>query len=468
MVVRLLNGQPLPFFHTPGPSAAQTALASEPVEITWFVGLGMGSETEQIVVEQALVDAFNATHENIELVLEVVPTENASETLAAQIAAGQGPDVIGPAGWPSWNSLERQWLDLTPYIDSTHFDLTQFDPPLVDMYRLDEGLVSLPFMVFPSMFWYLPDLFDAAGLNYPPEAYGEQYEMPDGVLVDWSWETVTEVARLLTIDTNGLNATQSGFNRSAIVQYGFSFGWEKNPAFWGSYWQGGTLVQGGPGAYSAEVPDAWQEAWQWFYDGMWGSQPFAPDLIAFNELNGGNVLDSGRVAMVELPNWYLCCLGTLTGSGRAFQFAAMPSYNGIVAGRIDADTFRIWSGSAHPGEAFEVLTYLITDGVDMLLIGTNDQPSVYGNHLPGIISRQQIYLDARAAEFPFVTQTSWNVMMDGLNYPDIPGAESFLPNWTEAWERLQTFGDLLSSTPNLDLTNEIKLLEADLTVIFNR
>ena len=41
--------------------------------------------------------------------------------------------------------------------------------------------------------------------------------------------------------------------------------------------------------------------------------------------------------------------------------------DGVVHGRVDADTFRVWKGTKHPAEAFTVLSYLITTGGDTLL-----------------------------------------------------------------------------------------------------
>ncbi len=56
-------------------------------------------------------------------------------------------------------------------------------------------------------------MFDEAGLNYPPATYGEPYVMPDGTEVEWSFETLTELAKFLTVDANGADATMDEFDR---------------------------------------------------------------------------------------------------------------------------------------------------------------------------------------------------------------------------------------------------------------
>ena len=43
-----------------------------------------------------------------------------------------------------------------------------------------EGQLGLPFAIFPTFLSYNKELFDEAGLNYPPAEYGEPYIMPDG------------------------------------------------------------------------------------------------------------------------------------------------------------------------------------------------------------------------------------------------------------------------------------------------
>src|SRR4029079_2233441 len=64
-------------------------------------------------------------------------------------------------------------------------------------------------------------MFDEAGLEYPPAKYGDQYKMPDGSMVDWNFDTIRQIAMLLTIDASGKNATEAGFDPKKIVQYGF-------------------------------------------------------------------------------------------------------------------------------------------------------------------------------------------------------------------------------------------------------
>jgi multiple sugar transport system substrate-binding protein len=205
-----------------GGAAEEPTAPAEPVQIRWFVGLGTGTDPEQVAIQEEVVADFNASQDKIELVLEIVPYDSARDTLSTQIASGAGPDIVGPVGWGGSNDFYGQWLDIAPYIQSSGFDTSVFDPALVKFYQTEEGQIGLPFAVFPGAMYFVPAMFDEAGLNYPPQVYGEKYVFPDGREADWNWETVTEVAKLLTVDVNGLNATEEGFDRTQIVQVGYN------------------------------------------------------------------------------------------------------------------------------------------------------------------------------------------------------------------------------------------------------
>ncbi len=200
---------------------------------------------------------------------------------------------------------------------------------------------------------------------------------------------------------------------------------------------------------------------------MWGQEPFIPNSLEAADLDKyGNIFASGKVAMMENPSWYLCCLGDLAKAGGEFDFASMPvGLDGMVAGRIDMDAFRIWKGTRHPAEAFTALTYLVDTGVLKLLVGSPDQEPAYGG-LPAQIELRGHWLDSQKALYPFVR--NWDTLLAGMDFADLPSAELYMPNFNESWIRIQTFGDLLTKTQGLDISREEAILATDLTVIFNK
>jgi multiple sugar transport system substrate-binding protein len=435
------------------------------VTIRWFVGLGTGTGPLQVKTERSVVDDFNKSQDKIELVLETVEFDSAKDTLAAEMAAGDGPDIIGPVGWAADVVFQGQWLDLTRILECNNYDASQFNPALMEMYKTSDGLVALPFAVYPSAMIYNKNLFVNAGLAYPPAKYGDKYKMPDGTEVEWSWDTVAEVARLLTRDSSGRNAAASKFDKSKIVQYGFTWQYEGHPNYWGSFWAGGSMLApgGSPGSYQAQVPDAWKAAWKWTYDAMWGDQPFigSADVETSKAFSYGNPFNSRKIAMAVTPIWYTCCMSDV----RSWELAAMPSYKGKVGGRIDSDTFRVWKGTKHLQEMFTVLTYLTGEGVKKLIIGSPSLDAAYAA-LPARAADQEAWVKKMKAQFYWVK--NWDVVIAGLSYPDIPSAETYVPNFNDAWNRGNTFGYLLRTTAGLDLDQEINIYLNDLTLIFNK
>jgi multiple sugar transport system substrate-binding protein len=438
-------------------------------QIRWYVGLGTGTDPVQLKAELAVVDDFNKTigkDKKINLVMEVIPYDSAKDTLSTEIAAGNGPDIVGPVGWGGSNAFYGQWLDIAPYIKSSGYDTAQFDPALLASYETSQGQVGLPFAVFPSMIFYNTKLFDEAGLNPLPSKYGEKYKMPDGTEAEWSWETLSQVARLLTVDGAGKNATEAGFDKTTIKQYGYTWQYENHPSYWGAFWANGTMLAdgGSAGSYKAQAPDAWKAAWKWTYDAIWGDKPF----IANGQVEGsadyasGNPFNSGKVAMTDEPLWYTCCMNDVA---KDVEFAPMPAYNGKVNGRIDADTFRIWKGTKNPEAAFTVLTYLTGEGVQKLIVGSKDMPGAYGA-LPARAKDQGPFIEAKKAVF--TNAKNWDLINEGLKYPDTPSAEGWLPNYNEAWNRGNTFSSLLRNTAGLDVDKEIATYVNDLTVIYNK
>ena len=445
------------------PAAPAEPAASDKIQVRWFVGLGTGTNPEQVEIQNEVVADFNASQDKIELVLEIVPYDAARDTLSTQIASGAGPDIVGPVGWGGSNDFYGQWLDIAPYIQSSGFDTSVFDPALVKFYQTEEGQVGLPFAVFPGAIYFQPAMFDEAGLNYPPQVYGEKYVMPDGTEKDWNWETVTEVAKLLTVDVNGKNSTEEGFDRTQIVQVGYSPQWQSILSV-GTFYGGAAKIYSGDakGSYASTIPDSWKEGWKWYYDGMYGEQPYMASgpLSGAPEFGNGNIFNAGKAAMGLTQTWYTCCLGDFAKAGLEFQLGIQPmGSDGKVHGRVDADTFRILKSSKNPEAAFEVLAYLITTGGDKLL-------PAYGA-MPAIASKTDAFFEKKSADYPFVTKESWNVFIQGLAYPDTPSAEQYQPNSIKANARFTTFGDLMNNTEGLDFDAEFQKLVDDLNVLYN-
>ena len=425
-------------------TAADSGGDGDAVEIRWFVGLGTGGNPEQIAAQEAVVEAFNSSRSDIQIKLEIVQNDVAYDTLSTQIASGNAPDIVGPVGIRGAHAFNGRWQDLQPLVDAAGYDLTQWTQEQVDVWRTDEGLVGLPFGVFPTMMFYNRDLFDEAGLAYPPQEFGEDY---DGK--PWNWDTVREIGQFLTVDANGNDATSADFDPDNIIQFGYVDQWTEAQRFATGFGAGSmTNADGTP-----NVPGEWREAFNWFYDGIWEDY-FIPsaEYEGSDILAAGNPFDSGNVAMARTHLWYTCCLANVSN----WDIGVVPEYNGVATSGLHADVFRILNTTDNPNEAFEVLAYLVGDAAPDLL-------QVYGA-MPAQAEAQAAFF-ARQDE-TYTQGVNWDVAVESLEYPDIPSHEQDMPNFLKSQDRWGAFFSSLTSTPGLDVDAEIDKLLSDLEGIY--
>ena len=99
---------------------------------------------------------------------------------------------------------------------------------------------------------------------YPPHKYGDKYTMPDGSQVDWNYDTITKVAKILTVDKNGKDATQAGFDPDQHRPVGLRAP-ARRPARHGRLLRRRARWPAADGK-TAQIPDAWKAAWKFWYD----------------------------------------------------------------------------------------------------------------------------------------------------------------------------------------------------------
>jgi multiple sugar transport system substrate-binding protein len=444
------------------PSGPATVPPGGPVTIKWFCCLGTGDDPSQLPVETKTVSDFNASHANIKLVFDHVAYTGARDALATEIASGSGPDIVGPIGVGGSEAFHGQWLDLTSLIQKNSYDLTQFGQGAVDFFKMGgEGQIGIPFAIYPSELYFQPAMFDEIGLKYPPQQYGTKYQMPDGSTVDWNYDTIRQIAMQLTVDKNGKDATQTGFDPKAIVQYGFEPQRDDIRGL-AAYFGAGQLLA--PDGKTVQIPDAWAYAWKWWYQGMWTDHFIETGPVynstAFN--GGGYTFNTGKVAMQENFLWNVCCV---TDAGRHWNLGTIPSYNGATTAAFNADTFRILKSTKHPDEAFEVLQYLLGDASKTLLNSYSGFPARTADQASFFTQLSQQKDSSGKPVYP--PNVDWQVAVDGIQYADNPNFEAFMPAYNKSLDILTKYSTRWQSTPGLNMDSEIANLKTDLQSAWN-
>ena len=319
---------------------------------------------------------------------------------------------------------------------SSGYDTSQYDPAAVEFYNTDDGQIGLPFAVYPSMLWYKADLFEEAGLEPPPHEYGAKYTMPDGSEVDWNYDTVKEIAKLLTVDENGNDATSPDFDpeEDRPVRLRAAARRPARPRRLLGCRQPRRRADG----TTVEIPEAWEDAWKFWYDGMQTDHTIMTGAVSESEefSGGGYPFFSGRVAMSE--NFLWTTYG-VADAGTDWDLAAIPSHNGTVTSPLNADTFAIHKDTKNPDAAFAALTYMLDDSSDELL-------QLYGG-MPARPDKQDAFFETLGQSEGFPDEVDWQVAKDSLEYADNPNFEAPMPKYNETLTILEKYESKWATTP---------------------
>jgi multiple sugar transport system substrate-binding protein len=418
--------------------------AASATKLTWYIGLGSGTDAPVIPKEKAWADAFNKANPDVCLSLQIVHNPESYDTLKAMLAAGTPPDIVGPVGKLGRASFKGAWADVTPLAKAANVDLTKYDQTLLDFVKDDNVQVGLPFALFPAFIYYNKDLFDEAKLPYPPHKVGDKYQGKD-----WNLQTFTDLAKKLSVDANGADATDPKFDSKHIKQFGLWLGYQSMRRV-ASLFQPATIFDA---KNSATIPQAWRDAYKWYYDGEW-KDFYLPnaDYANSDQFGKGNPFSSGNVAMTWSFTWYTCCFDMKKLN---WDIAVVPTINGQITAGMHGDTFAIPDASKNKQAAFKVLSQMVID---------KDLSTIYGG-IPGNPADRASFFKAMD-DNTAPNKIDWQVALDMLKYPDLPNHESWLPNISKAQDRFGQFGSKLDQTPGLDVDKEVDQLQTDLTAIF--
>lgn len=440
---------------TPEPIATATGPNGGKV-VRWFIGIGSGGKPEQIAAEQKFAADFNAAQSEVYLTPEIYDNSVAAQQLQVQIAAGNPPDIIGPVGVEGLNIFLDNLLDVAPLIQSQNFDMSKYDPALVDFFKMgaDGETIGLPFATYPSFIYYNKKLFDEAKLPYPPTKVGELYNGKP-----WDMEAVRELGMKLTVDKNGNDATSPDFDPENVVQWGYDMQWADDRSDTEATPFGASSVVAADGK-TAQITDQFRTGLKWFNDGVWKDH-FIPTYpqIQSDLLAKGNPFQSGNLAMAQTHSWYMCCINPAAPakpSVASWGVAVAPSYNGTTTAKVHADTFSILDSTKNPEEAFKALAAMVESG-DLL--------ANYGA-FPADPSLQQAFFDTVQAQYPD-SKIDWSVPQAMLGYVDKPNHQAWMPDYQKSRAALKALYNKYRTTPGLDIDAELASLQTTLQGIFD-
>lgn len=296
--IALVGCQPAP---TPPP-------VKTPLTFTYW-----GSEMEKAAIESMVV-AFEAQNLDIDVEAIHMPYEDYLGRVTAMMNQGQTPDVgyFPNLQAPLW-AQEGKLLDLTELVQTDSFLSSAL--PVTRYYFGDGRIVGLNTAVEVTLLFYNKDLFDQAGLPYPPADPANA----------WTWTEFVSAAQKLTTDANGNHAGEADFDPQRISTFGAAFdkiyeGWTFYPFIFSN---GGQVVNEDGTRLMLDSNEA-AEAIQALADLMW-VQHVAPTPAQDTALPGYvTMLQTGNLAMHIAGQWNLLDYASVNNLN--FGVAVLPRF----------------------------------------------------------------------------------------------------------------------------------------------
>jgi len=181
----------------------QRASTSERTQITYSFW-GTPDEAREV---QHVADRFNSEQNRIQVTVMQIPRDTYFERLNTMATARQLPDcgIMSEDGVLQY-ATNGYLADI-----STMYGPNDAKPLDSLAFRAPNGqIVAYSVANEILLLYYNKSMFDRAGIPYPPTSAANA----------WTWDQFVETARRLTLDANGRNPGQAGFDRNRIVQYG--------------------------------------------------------------------------------------------------------------------------------------------------------------------------------------------------------------------------------------------------------
>ncbi len=340
--------------------ASDTASNTEETKAVDNTAAGDGSGDEKIVLKfsswaasdleaqaiQKAIDGFEKEYPNITVQYDVINENDYSGKLLTGMQAGEAPDVfyLNPEYVSDFASAGQLFditdmvgenLDFDDYLPSSQEKMSYIDPETGEkkIYGIDCCIVG------PVLF-YNKDLFDKAGVEYPPTSKDEQ----------WTWDEFVENMKKLTIvDKNG-----------KTTQYG-TCNFEES---WSLYTTQELLLSNGVTLFNDDYSEATgftsdkaKETMQ-MIKSLRTEAGVAPNPTAVGMDTGNSptqLFETGQVATLYMGSYGLQELAATDINLGAGLPPALD--NGTVPiGSANLDC--IWSQTQYPEEAFNLVTYL--------------------------------------------------------------------------------------------------------------
>ncbi|WP_026486279.1 ABC transporter substrate-binding protein [Caldanaerobius polysaccharolyticus] len=280
---------------------------------------------------------FMKMNPNIKVEYTTVPGSNYASKLMTMLAGNAAPDVFF-AGTDLYRKLatEGQLLDITDYFKNSEYKEDDFLPGTMRLMKVNGRLYGIISCIVGPELFYNKDLFDKAGLPYPPSDPNKA----------WTWDQFRDVAKKLTIKQG-----------NKVIQYG-AYGFEQQ------YVTTALLMENGVKIFNdnydkmiINTPEA-REVFQAVLN-LRKVDNAAPDATTLEMvgMQPHQMLETGKVAMLADGSW---SLQELSQMNFRVGVGVLPKFKYSTT-HVQAHMHAAWAKTKHPEEAWKLISFLSSD-----------------------------------------------------------------------------------------------------------
>ncbi len=339
--------------------------ATEGVELTIYTS--GGTKWLTFVAEE-----FMKQNPGIKVNVMTVAWDEFDTKMIAMNTAGTPPDLWttwGPSGFKDYYA-RGLIADLTPYIQRDNYDLSDFFPQVVEYFTVDGKMYGMPHTLGASYVFYNKDMFDAAGVPYPPTDWNDR---------TWTWDRMLEACSKIAYRDEKDPANSTWCISRGLYPIN-SYAW-----LWGKDIFPKSLYETGYGEEAnlsdPEILEIFQKyqdvTYKYHYDQT------GPEW----EATGGDPFVMGKTSMQMWGVWGFG--NTFTIKDYKWGIAAVP-YGDPNADRkvaVWANPWMMSSQSRHPDEAWKLLAFLSSPAMHEDYLNRGGNPPARKSLMPAFYAK---------------------------------------------------------------------------------
>ena len=320
-----------------GASASASAKNSEKVVTLKFMGWEVSPlESESV---KAGLKRFEEQNPNIKVEYTTIPGGVPYiQKMQAMMLGNEAPDVFFIQSDYYRDFVKRNYLlDLTPYVNK-EFNAQDLVQSAIDLSTVNGKYYGIEACIVAPVLFYNKDIFDKAGVPYPPSKPEEALD----------WDQFVDLAKRLTDKEAGQYGVYGLEDYYVTIAEIIS--------------NGGNWFNSDYSASAANTPEV-KEVLQKIRElrTVDGASPEAK-LLQNSGMSASQMLQTGKIAMLASGSW---ALQELANMNFPVGVAVLPKFKTAVT-HAQAHLHAAWANTKHPEEAWKLIKFLSSEEYQLM------------------------------------------------------------------------------------------------------